>query len=84
MLLAACCTAFFGFFHMGEISIPTSESFDPQRHLGFEDLAVDSVSSPQLARIHLKRSKTDQLGKGADIYLGSTGNDLCPIAALLA
>lgn len=34
--------------------------------------------------INLRHSKTDQAGKGSFIYLGRTGDRLCPVAALLA
>ena len=36
-----------------------------------------------MVRVHLKQSKTDQMGQGAHIILGSTGLDLCPVAAVL-
>ena len=35
-----------------------------------------------MARILLKRSKTDQVGKGSHVILGRTGRELCPIAAI--
>ena len=84
MLWAACCTAFFGFFRAGEITIPSRGSYDPQQHLSFRDVATDSFQAPQLIRLHLRRSKTDQLGRGADIFLGRADDDLCPVAARLA
>ena len=36
--------------------------------------------------MHLKgeRSKTDQLGKGVDVYMGKTGYPLCPVMATMA
>ena len=37
-----------------------------------------------MLRIHLNRSKCDQFGRGADIFVGRTGNELCPVAAALA
>ena len=49
-----------------------------------EDIAVDNPSNPSTLRIHLSHSKTDELGKGVDIYLGKTGQDLCPVSAMLA
>ena len=49
-----------------------------------KDVAVDDQESPSVIRIHLRRSKTDQFGRGVDIYLGATGDELCPVAALLA
>ena len=32
----------------------------------------------------LKRSKTDQFGRGAEVFIGATVNDLCPIEAIRA
>ena len=45
-------------------------------------MAIDSTQSPSLLKIRLKRSKTDQLGQGVDIYVGRTGCSLCPVAAV--
>ena len=36
-----------------------------------------------MLRIHLKQSKTDQVGAGVDVVLGRTHSDLCPVAAVL-
>lgn len=30
---------------------------------------------------YLKQSKTDQLRQDTDIYMGRTGNDLCPVSS---
>ena len=72
MLWAACCTAFFGFFRMGELTSPTVTSQGPVDCVSVGDVAVDDHNNPSLVRIHLHKSKTDQLGKGVDIYLGRT------------
>ena len=48
------------------------------------DVAVDDHSNPSLVRIHLRKSKTDQLGRGVDVYLGRTDEDLCPVTAEFA
>ena len=48
------------------------------------DVAVDGHSNPSLVRIHLRKSKADQLGRGVNIYLSRTDEDLCPVATLLA
>ena len=64
--------------------MPTSSSYDPRQHLSFGDISVDSLQNPQLVRVHLRHSKTDQLGRGADIFLGRTDDHLCPVAAILA
>ncbi len=36
-----------------------------------------------MIQIHLKKSKCDQFGMGADVIVGKTGNALCPVAAIL-
>ena len=37
-----------------------------------------------MVRFWLKQSKTDQLGQGADVVVGRTGLDLCPVTAILS
>ena len=80
MLWAARCTAFFGF--SGWVN---SLAHMQSRVMGLliacmsVDVAVADHSNPSLVRIHLQKSKTDQLGRGVDIYLGRTDEDLCPL-----
>ena len=83
MNLAICTLAFFGIFRLGEILLATTNC-DPDQHLAVEDVAVDSQQNPSLPRVNLKCSKTDQLGKVVDIYIGKTGDDTCPVAAVLS
>ena len=78
MLWAASCVCFFVFFRVGEITVPTDNSYDASRHLNFQDLAVDNQLNP------FKYSKTDQLGSGLDIILGRTYQDICPVATAMA
>ena len=82
MLWAICTVAFFGFFRLGEI-IPSGSHSDPMQHLARGDIAVDDRENPSLLQVHLKISKTDQLRKGTDIYIGKTDDDICPVAAVL-
>ena len=35
-------------------------------------------------RVRIKQSKTDPFRKGVDLFLGRTGSDICPVAALLS
>ena len=53
MLWAACCTVFFGFFRMGELTSPTVTSHGPVDCVSVGDVAVDDHSNPSLVRIHL-------------------------------
>ena len=83
VLWAICSLAFFGCFRLGELLLESSPSFDRRRHLAWGDIAVDDQANPRMLRIHLKQSKTDQFGRGADVVVGRTGRDLCPVAAVL-
>ena len=58
--------------------------YDPATHLSFGDVTVDKTDAPTIAQITIKTSKTDPFRKGISIYVGKTGNDLCPVAALTA
>ena len=84
VLWAVSCTAFFGFFRLGELLVTSPTDFNPRLHLTWGDLAVDDLHAPRMVKFHLKRSKTDQLGRGVDVVMGRTNLDLCPVAAVLA
>ena len=43
---------------------------------------MDDLENPMLLRVHLKRSKCDQLGKGIDVFVGCVKDPhLCPVTA---
>ena len=83
MLWAAFCLGFFGFMRAGEFTCPSRQAFLPHM-LTPADISVDSHSSPTIMAVHLRQSKTDQFGAGMTLYLGRTGDKLCPVAAVLA
>ena len=83
LVWAIACSAFFGFFRLGELLPESATAFNPQTNLSWGDVAVDSQQSPKMVRIHLKKSKCDQFGAGVDVILGRTGQILCPVTALL-
>ena len=80
---AVAAIAFFGFFRLGELLPAARASFHEETDLSWGDVAVDSHDTPQMVKVHLKKSKCDQFGKGVDIYLGRTDTVLCPVKALL-
>ena len=43
---------------------------------------MDSWENPQLLQVRLKVSKTDPFQAGVDVFVGTLGNGLCPIAAV--
>ena len=81
MLWAAMTICFFGFFRSGEITVPSINSFNPSVHLAWGDVSLDNALAPTMLRVHLKKSKTDQLKKGADIFIGKSDCLLCPVGA---
>lgn len=81
MLWAASTLCFYGFFRAGEITVPSLNGFDASCHLAWGDIAVDNSIVPRVLKVHLKKSKTDQLGKGIDIFIGRTDELLCPVEA---
>ena len=72
MLWAAATMCFFGFFRSGEITIPNAKSYKQEAHLSWGDVAVDSQGAPTMVQVSLKRSKTDQFGRGTKVYIGRT------------
>ena len=84
MLWAAYTTCSFGFLWSGEIRTRTDQSFDTAEDLLVVGVTVDSIQHPWLIRLHLKASKMDTFKEGADIHLPCTGDELCPVVALLS
>ena len=78
---AVASTAFFGFYRLGELLLDSAKSFDENMCLSWGDVAVDDRVAPKM---HLKRSKCNQFGSGADVVVGITGDELCPVAAILS
>lgn len=83
MLWAACYLCFFAFLRIGEAVSPGEGQFDPNTHLGVDDIAVDDSNHPTALEVHLKQSKTDPFRKGVRLFVGRTGTELCPVAAML-
>ena len=83
MMWAACCVAFFGCLRCSEFTAPNRTSYDPTIHLSYSDVVVDSKISPSMVFLYIKQSKTDTTREGAQIVLGLTGKEVCPVKALL-
>ena len=83
MLWATCCTPFFGFLRVGEMTVPSQEAYDSSVHLSIEDVAVDSKSNPTTIWLTIKHSKTDPFCMRVNLCLGRTKSVVCPIKALL-
>ena len=77
------CTAFFGFFRLGELLPDSIHAYHPATSLSWGDVAVDSHVKPRMVQVFLKQSKCDQFGAGARVVLGVTGEELCPVATII-
>lgn len=83
LLWAACCTGFAGFLRVGEFLVPDGQVFDPKSHLCLADILLHKATPQWFSTLTIKVSKTDQFRSGAQVVLGASGSDLCPVAALL-
>ena len=83
LLWAAATACYFGFFRAGELTVPSESAFNTAVHLAWGDVAI-SENGPRTIRIFLKRSKTDQFGRGVNVFLGATGDAICPVSAMIA
>ena len=80
LLWASSTVCFFGFFRAGELTVQTPTSFNPAVHLAWGDVSISADG--QALRLFLKRSKTDQYGRGVEVFIGRTGDSLCPVEAV--
>ena len=83
MMWAAATATFFTFCRSGEITVLEGKTYNPQSNLSYGDISVDNAQDPSIVSFLLKQSKTDQTREGVKVYMGKTGNDICPIKALL-
>lgn len=74
----------FAFLRSGEFTVENGHQFDPTGYLIPRDIEVDSWEDPSMIKIHLKGSKQTKLGEAWTYYVGKIGNELCPVAAILA
>ena len=65
------------------MTVPSEGGYDPDVHLNVADLSLDNATQPSLIRVKIKQSKMDPFRKSVFLYLGKTGTDLCPVAAVL-
>ena len=83
MLWAACCTAFFGFLRVGEMTVQNQNNYNRTIHLSLQDVALDSRVTPTIIWLTIKQSKTDPFRKGVRLCLGWTDTIICPVKAML-
>ena len=59
----------------------TFQPFNPHHHYAPQDVAVHSPNND--IHLHIKHSKTAQLGQSISIIIDKSGLDICPLAAIL-
>ena len=79
MLWAACCLAFLGTLRAGELMVPSEAAFDDSVHLMRDD---HNPKDSAVLRVCLKASEADPFRRGIFLFIGGTGSDVCPVAAL--
>ena len=62
---------------------PSPQQYDPAVHLCFGDVKVDDHNAPSSIEVTIKASKTDPFRQGVTVHIGSTGDELCPVVAVL-
>ena len=73
MLWAVAASAFYGLLHLGELLPESGSAWNVTANLAWGTyVVVDSLSSPTMVQIHLKRSKGDQEGHDANIIPGTS------------
>ena len=83
MFWAVYSLGYFGFLCASEFTVPSLASFS-SLHLGVQDIAVDSLSTPSCMRLKIKGSKTDPFRKGAFIHIGDGRPPLCAVHSVIS
>ena len=81
-LWAASTPCFAGFFRSGKL-LPITEALPSTTPTGIQwgKVMVDNPQSHSMLKIRLPVSKCDQFGKRADMYVGKTNTNCCPMTA---
>ena len=73
LIWAASTLCFFAFMRAGELSTPTSASYNGDVHLCVQAISVDDTHFPIVMHVQIKQSKTDPFCKGVTLAIGRTG-----------
>ena len=73
----------FGFLQCGEFLVPDRVQFSQDDHLCLSDISIDTTNPLWTVSLHIEVSKTDQFQQGSTVVLGSSGANICPVAAIV-
>ena len=79
----AYCLGFFAFLHSGEFTC-TAKGAWISSVLSWGDVRVNRHSQPEYLVLLLRYSKMNMFGTEVSLYVGVTGCNLCPVAAMLS
>ena len=71
---------FFGFFIAGEITVPSVGAYDRAVHLSWGNICISQ--NRRVLQVFLKWSKRDQYGRGVEVFIGATDDNLCSVRAV--
>ena len=60
------------------------KEYDPDVHLCYHNIKVDSHQNPTYPQVTLKASKMDPFRQGVTLYVGATQSNVSPVAAVLS
>ena len=83
MVWASYCMAYFDLLRVSEFTTQSPNQSNSTTSFLILDVAFDSHITLQLVRITLWQSKTDQFKQGTHLYLEKTGDQVCPVMALI-
>ena len=69
----------FGFMRSGEFTLPDQKA---SPSITAADVELIPPTAPTSIRVFLRRAKADSFGKGVNIFLGQSLNEICPVTAL--
>jgi hypothetical protein len=81
VIWAAMTLGYFGCLRASEFTVTEGHHFTPKVHLAMQDVAMNN-HPPHYMVIRIKRSKTDKLNEGFDIYIPCTNNAVCGFCAI--
>ena len=83
MLWAVSAMAFLT-LSVGRVDSGVGTIFRPEGTSTLEDLAVDNRAAPTIVAFQLKKTKMDPFMKGVRVTVGRTGQEICPVEAMMA
>lgn len=80
---AALTTGHFLMLRAGELTVASSDHFDPSIHLTCSDAKLHTAADgSEYLSLHIKQSKTDQRRQGVTLYTAHSNHFVCAVCAM--